>query len=173
MAARYNEPQRKEPMMRFTLFGTALVLFAAGLPALGGEKDKKLEYETGYTAYFVKNTFPLKDDSTHLAITSKAQFDEVFGVGFTMKKPKTIDPKAFETKVAAVVVKKGNAPWSYAVEKVNAADGVLRVEYKATAGDATSAKFASPLIVVVAGRDYKRVVFVENGKEVGKVEVKK
>jgi hypothetical protein len=56
---------------------------------------------------------------------------------------------------------------------VTAEDGVLRIEYKATEGKAGTAKFTSPLIVLVSGRDYRQVVFVENGKDAGKVDVKK
>ena len=160
--------------MGSTIIGAALLSMAvATVPCPGGEKEKKIDHETGFTAYFVKNTFPLKENTTLLAFTSKAEFDKTFGVGFTMKKPKMIDPKAFGSKMAVAVLKKGNALWTYEVQQVTAEDGVLRIEYKATEGKAGTAKFASPLIVLVSGREYRQVVFVENGKDAGKVDVKK
>ena len=151
----------------------ASVLAALALALGAGETGKKVDYDTGYTAYFVKNTAPIKDYPAHLVLSDKKQFDQVFGVGFTMKRPKTIPPTAFETKIAVVVLKKGNAVTQYDVQQVTAANGVLRVQYHAKEGPAGTATFASPLIVMVDGRGYRRIVFEENGKEVAKVQVQK
>ncbi len=152
---------------------SVFAVLAAALGAGAGEAGKKVDYDTGYKAYFVKNNAPVKDYPAHLVLTDKKQFDRVFGVGFTMKKPKTIAPGAFETKIAVIVIKKGNAITKYTVQQVTVAKGELRVQYDAKEGQAGTATFASPLIVMVAGRDYTRVVFVENGKEVAKVAVQK
>jgi hypothetical protein len=150
-----------------------LAMLSWSVVAGAGEAGKKVEYDTFTVPYFVKNNAPVKENPAHLVLTDKKQFDQVFGVGFTMKKPKTIDPKAFDRKIAVVVIKKGNAITKYTVQQVTAAKGELRVEYQAMEGKAGTATFASPLIVMVDRRDYARVVFVENGKEVAKVDVKK
>ena len=152
---------------------TAILLALVSVSGHGGEKVKKVEYDAGFTAYFVKNTYPLKEESAYVVLADKEAFDKVFGVGFTMKKPKTIDPKDFDSKIAVVVLKKGPAPWKLTVEEVTTEDGELRVHYRANPGQAGTAIFTSPLIVMVAGRDYGRVVFVENGKKAGTAELKK
>jgi hypothetical protein len=150
-----------------------LAVLSWTLLAGAGEAGKKVEFDTDFKAYFVKNNAPVKDNPAYLVLTDKKEFDQVFGVGFTMKKPKTIDPKAFDAKIVVAVIKRGNAATSYTVQQVSAKNGELRVEYQAMEGKAGSATFASPLLVVADGRDYTRVVFVESGKEVAKVNVKK
>jgi hypothetical protein len=160
-------------MRTMRVLATGLLVATVGLTAAAGDKGKQVDYETGFTGYFVKNNAPVKDNPAYLVITDKKDFDQVFGIGVTMKKPKLIDPNAFESKTAVVVIKRGNALWIYEVQKVTAADGEMRVEYRATEGKAGSAIFATPLIVVADGKKYTRVVFVENGKEVAKVNVGK
>src|SRR5579864_182763 len=153
--------------------GTALCLLAlAAAVGDAGDKGKKVAFDTGYTAYFVKNNAPVKDNPAYLVLTDRKQFDQVFGVGFTMKKPKEIDKNAFDARTSAVVIKKGNSIWTYAVQQVTSEDGNLRVQYQATEGKPGTAQFASPLIVLADGKEYKRVIFVENGKDVAKVNVK-
>jgi hypothetical protein len=156
----------------------ALVVIAAslGCAAGAGEKGdggKKVVFETGYSSYFVKNNAPVKDNPAYLVFTDAKGFDQVFGIGATMKKPKVIDPEEFKTKIAVVAIRKGNAVWTYQVKQVTSAGTELRIEFEAKEGNPSTAEFASPLIVLVDGRDYTRVVFVENGKEVAKVDVKK
>jgi hypothetical protein len=157
--------------------GAWLVVATFGITAAGGDtksdQGKPVAYATGYTAYFVKNNAPVKDNPAYLILSGKEAFERVFGFGRTMKKVKVIDPKEFETKIAVVVIRKGNAIWTYQIQDVTATDGTLRVAYQATVGNAGSATFASPLIVLVDGKANARVVFVENGKEVAKVPVKK
>ncbi len=157
-----------------------LILAGVGVTGAGaGDKDrkesqeKKVTYEADFTGYFVKNDAPLKDNPAYLVLTDKQQFDHVFGIARTLKKPRLIDARAFDKKLAVAAIKRGNSVWAYKVDKVTAADGELRVSYLASGGDPTAAQFASPLIVLVDRHDYARVVFVENGKEVARANVKK
>ena len=89
------------------------------------------------------------------------------------KKVTAVPADAFDKQFAAVVIKRGPAVTTYRVEAVTLdKDGTLYVQYKADAGPAGTATFASPLIVTAPKEGAKRVAFVENGKAAGSAEVK-
>lgn len=161
-------------MFRHTLLA-ALCLLPA-LPALAsadtGGKGKKVAYAV-HDGQFEKNNSGLKGDASYLLIADRAAFDKIFGSAFTMgKKPNVVPKDAFEKKLVAAVVKRGNAVWKYEVESVTAEGGSLYVRYRATEGKAGTATFASPLIITVDKGAVKKAVFIENGKEVGTAEAK-
>jgi hypothetical protein len=161
--------------MSVVLLGVVLTgtVQAAPVPAPAPETSKKLEFEM-HNGYFVSNRSDIKDPETYLVITTPEQFTKCFGSGAVMGKRNNLLPAgAFDSKVVLVTVKKGNQIWTYKVDKVVVKDGVVNIQYEAAPGAAGTAMYASPMIVSVPKGAYKTVVFVENGKEVKKVEVGK
>jgi hypothetical protein len=157
--------------MATVLLAACLLPAAAPVPP-GDGKAKPVEY-TVHSGHFEKNTAGLKGEASYLALTDKAVFDQVFGAAFTSgRKPNVVPQDAFEKKLVAAVVKRGNAPWTYKVEGVTLDGGTLTVKYTATQGQAGTATFASPLIVSADRAGVKKVEFVENGKPAGTAEVK-
>jgi hypothetical protein len=152
---------------------TILLALTASL-AFGAEpKAEKLDY-TVHSGHFEKNTSGLKGEDSFLLLGTREQFDEIFGAGFVMgKKPAVVPKEAFEKKLVAAVIHRGNAMWTYEVTKVTSDGGTVTIEYKAKPGEAGTARFASPLILSFDKGKAKKVVFVENGKKAGEAELKK
>lgn len=163
---------------RFWLPALALVLCAA-LPIDSGEKKKEKEkdevpFEVYAKGYFVKNTAKLPGNPAFLVLQDKKAYDEIFGIGVVMgAKPKLVDDKLFEKNLVVAVIKSGNTLWKYEIEKVRVDKKQLIIQYTATGKENASAKYTVPLIVSVPRGEYTEVVFIENGKEAGKQEVKK
>jgi hypothetical protein len=157
------------------LFGPALLAWAGLVAGAAADEAKgKMVDFTVHSGYFEKNNSGLKGESSYLALTSQPAFDKIFGIGFVVGAKQKFLPKgAFESKQVVAVIKRGNALWTYTVEKVTADEGTLYIQYKTGSKEGGGARFASPLIVAVERAPYTRVVFVENGKEVGKAEVAK
>ncbi len=150
---------------RLMTMAAVLVLSATG----DAEEAKmaKVDFDV-HNGHFESNKSGLKGEASYLAFTDRAAFDAVFGVAFTMgKKPNIVPKDAFEKKLVVAVIKRGNAPVEYKAEQVTTADGKLYVEYTATAKGATTATFASPLILSLDKGKYTSVVYIENGKQVG------
>ena len=145
------------------------------LPSFSGDKkDDKIPFEVYAKGYFVKNSVKLQENPAFLALPDKKAFDEIFGVGVVMgAKPKFVDEKLFENNMIVSVIKAGNAITTYQVEKVSRDKNKLIVHYKAGDKGPTTAQFRSPLILSVPRADVAEVVFMENGKDAGKVSVKK
>jgi hypothetical protein len=128
----------------------------------------RIEY-TVHSGYFEKNNSGLKGEASYLAITARETFDKVFGVAFTMgKKPNVLPANGFDTRIVVAAIKRGGQAWEYKLEGVTAEDATLTVRHGATSKDGSGAQFASPMVVSVARGPYKNVIFIENGKEVGK-----
>jgi hypothetical protein len=169
--------QRKGPTMKkLPLFAltvsVALATVVGRAQAADEAKGKKVEYEV-YTSYFEKNTSGLTGEASYVALTDQKAFDKVFGPAATMNKQTFLPKDAFEKKLVVAVIKRGNAVWTYKVDKVTADDDTLYVQYDATSKDGGGAKFASPLIVSVDKGKYTAVVFIENGKKVGTAKIEK
>jgi hypothetical protein len=152
---------------------TIALLSIAFVPALhAGEKDGKVEkvnFDIYQQPYFVKNTAPIKGNPACLVITSKKQFDEIFGVGFVMKqKYKLIDDKTFESKMVLVVVNKGNAFWTYKDVRTEQCKGKITLQFAADMTPSSSTS-AVPLIVAVERGGNTRVLFREGDKELAEV----
>jgi hypothetical protein len=159
--------------MRCLLSAFGVLLFAL-LPVLSAEKKAdKIAYEIYAKGYFVKNTVKLTDDKGFFVFQDKKGFDEIFGFGRVMgAKPKLVDDKLFEGSLVVTAIKSGSTLWMYEVEAIRVEKKQLIVQFKAT-GKESTAKFTVPLIVAVPRGEYTEVVFIENGKEVGKMPVKK
>lgn len=159
--------------MKTTLALTVALCLAAAAGA-DEAKGKKVDYQVHGRGYFESNKSGLKGPASYLAFTDMDAFKKVFGIGFTMgKKPNVLPKDAFDSKIAVAVIKRGNAIWSYEVEKVTADDGTLFVQYKATSKDGGTAKYASPLIISVEKGKYSKVEFIENGKKAGSAKIGK
>jgi hypothetical protein len=139
-------------------------------------KGNKVEYQT-HSPYFESNKSGLKGDASFLAFTDQKKFDETFGKAVVMGGKTNFLPKdAFDSKLVVATIKRGNSPYEYKVEKVTADEGTLYVQYESTAkGGGGTTTFATPLIIAVdkdKGK-YTKVVFIENGKKAGEVEIGK
>lgn len=158
----------------FVALTVALVASIAGAADKDEAKGKAVKHEV-YSSYFEKNNSGLKGDASYLAVRSGEEFDKLFGVAAVGGKKLSVLPKgAFEDNLVVAVIKRGDAPWTYNVEKVTENEGTLTVQYKASEGKGGgTAKFASPLIVSVPRAKIAKVVFVENGKQAGMAEVGK
>ena len=151
----------------------ALLCALPGRSFLAKKKDD-VQFEVYAKGYFVKNTAKLPGNKAFLVLPDKKAYDEIFGIGFVMgAKPKLVDEKLFEKNLVVTAIKSGNTLWKYDVEKVRVDKKQLIVEYKATGKEAAGVKYTVPLIVSVPRGDVTEVVFIENGKEAGKAEVKK
>jgi hypothetical protein len=156
-----------------TLLGLAAIVLFSTVARTDETKPKEVKFERN-SGYFEKRTSGLKGDSSYLAITDVAEFDKVFGVGFVMgKKPIVVPKEGWGKLLIASVIKRGNATHEYTVEKVTRTGDKLTVAYKANKGDATTAMFATPLILSLEKGDLKEVVFVENGKETATVPIQR
>jgi len=165
----------KHWLMAVALLGGTLggAAQSAPVPAKRAAEGDKVEFDL-HNGYFLSNRSGVKGPATYLVVTDPDQFAKLFGKGVVMgKKYNFLPAGAFDSKMVVAAVKQGNQVWTYKMDKVTAKDGVLYVQYEATAGAAGTATFASPMIVSVPKGDYKSVVFVENGKEAKKVAVGK
>lgn len=154
------------------------VLFAVALctaaPADEKPKGEKLDIGT-FGGHFEKNNSGLTGDASFLLLPDHAAFEKLFGTvppaGLGKQPPgrKTVPvtKATFETSVVAAVVKRGDASTTYTDVAAYLDGDTVTVTYKAATGKATTAKFSSPLFVAVPKDKVKKVVFVENGKEVG------
>jgi hypothetical protein len=160
-------------MSRLLLSTLCVVTFSVLPVSSGDKKEDKAPFEVYAKGYFVKNKAPVTANPAYVVLKDKKAYDEIFGVGVVMgAKPKFVDAKLFDNNMIVSVIKSGNAVTTYEVEGVRRDKTKLIVQYKATTKDAT-AQFRSPLIISVPRADVLEVVFIENGKEVSKVEVKK
>jgi hypothetical protein len=132
-------------------------------------KEEKADFKV-YDGYFESNKSGLKGEASYLVFTDRKTFDNVFRPTPPLlgaKKKTFLPDNSFESNMVAAVVKRGDRTWAYKVIDVTRCKGKTTISYEAKAeGAGGGATFASPLIVAVA-RDGTRVVFVENGKEVG------
>jgi hypothetical protein len=141
---------------------------AAPAPEKAKAKGKAVEYKV-YNSYFESNKSGLKGEASYLAFKEQGAFDNVLRPAPpNIGKKRTYLPKdVFDSKLVAVAIKRGNQAFTYEVEKVTADKGTLYLQYKAKGGEATTATFASPLVVAVNKGKIKTVVFIENGEKAG------
>jgi hypothetical protein len=160
--------------MRRLGWSVAFLVFASMPISAGEKKADKLTFEVYARGYFVKNNASLPGNPAYLLLQDKKTFDQIFGIGFVMgPRPKLVDDKLFEKNLIATVIKSGKTLWKYEVEEVRLDKQRMIVQYKATGEESATATFNSPLIISVPRGEYTEIVFVENGKEVGKQAMKK
>jgi len=152
-------------------------LFAVAICTAAFAEDKpkgeKLDLGT-FGGQFEKNNSGLKGDSSFLLLSDHAAFEKVFGtvppagLGKNLgRKTVPVTKATFDTSLVAVVIKRGDAVTTYSDIAAYLDGDTVTVTYTADTGKPSTAKFASPLFVAVPKDKVKKVVFVENGKEVG------
>ena len=147
-----------------------LAIFCLGQKALAAEPTK-LAFET-YDGYFVSNKFEPDAAASFVVITDQKQFDKVFGAGFVMRdKSHRLPKNAFKSLMVIAPIKRGNALVEYKVEGVSETKGVVELRYTTTEMKCDTGTFACPLIVSIPKGKYTAVQFVENGKDIKKVEL--
>ncbi len=143
-----------------------VLVLAPSLIADDATKAKKLSFEV-HSGYFVSNKAKLDGASSYRVIKDKKSFDQIFGVGFVMNdRSNRLKPNAFDAHIVLSTIKKGKSIWKYKVTTLIARGKTLTVKYQATAGNPGTASFVSPMIVSVPRGEWKKIVFVENGKTV-------
>jgi hypothetical protein len=166
-------------MRQLSLIAAAALAALPAGPAPAADKaeakGKKVEYQAYTEGYFESNKSGLKGDTSLLTFTDAKAFDDALKKVPPLmgKKFEYLPTDAFDTKLAAAVIRRGNAIWTYKVDKVTVDGDTLYVQYDATSKDGGTATFASPLIVAVDRGKYTSVVFIENGEKVGKAKVDK
>lgn len=148
----------------------SVALFAAA-PALLVAADDVPGFVV-HTGHFEKNNSGLKGDTSTLLLTDADAFSSVFGTvppsglgGGRRNNPVTAD--TFEKNLVAAVIKRGKAITTYSEVSTSLKGDTLTVNFKSQIGQPGSASFASPLVVSVPKGKIAKVVFVENGKEIG------
>jgi hypothetical protein len=146
------------------------VLLAHGADEAKGEKVES----TTYSDYFVKNNSGVKDDAAYLVFTNQESYDKVFTLRPPLmgKKSVAMPNDVFEKNLVIAAIKRGNAITTYTIDKVTVDGDTLFIQYKAATGKASTATFASPLIVSAEKGKVKKVAFIENEKTVATVDVK-
>lgn len=168
-------------MNRFELsLATCVVIALAVIPA--GAQNRTMDSRGGqqggvdyhqYQSYFEKNNSRLRGRVSYLAITNQVQFDKIFGAAATATDTDFLPEGAFKTKLVVAVITRGNSIREYKIKQVASDKGKLYVWYDAEDRAQESASFSSPLIVAVDKRNYREVVFMENGKRAGSVRLKR
>lgn len=155
------------------MFRRLFPLLVIASPVLLLAEDKKPPEFTVHTGHFEKNTSGLKDEPSLLILTDDAAFGKVFGtvppagLGGGARKNNPVTKEVFEKNVVVAVIKRGKAITTYTEVSTKADGETLTVSFKSEAGKEGTATFASPLIVAVPKGKITKVVFVENGKEIG------
>jgi hypothetical protein len=135
-------------------------------------QDGKVNYQI-YNSYFESNRSGLKGSSSYLVLTNQAAFDTIFSAAAIMGPNRFLPENYFRSHMVAAVIKRGRAPWTYNITHVTTIKNTLYIHYNASAKSAGGATFASPAIMGIDKRNYASVVFIENGKEVGAVPLRK
>jgi len=132
---------------------------------------KAVEFDT-HDGYFVSNQFEAKASASFAVLKDQASFDKVFGVGMVMRdKHHRLPGGAFDEKIVVTAIRRGKAMVTYQVDSVVAEGPTLVVRYTTKVKPEETAEFACPLIVSVVKGDYTTVRFMENGKQVMRLEV--
>jgi hypothetical protein len=154
----------------------ALLVLPLVLAATTADEGKPTKVDfTVYSDYFEKNTSGLKGDSSYLVVQSLEAFDKTFALRPPLMegtKGLPLPDNTFDKNLVVAVIKRGNAVTMYSDQKLSEGAETLTLQYKAVPGKASSATFASPLIISLQQNKYKKVVFIENEKMVATVDVK-
>ena len=132
---------------------------------------KPVEFDT-HDGYFVSNQFEAKAATSFVVIKDQAAFDKVFGVGMVMgDKHHRLPAGTFDKKIVVSAIHRGKAMVTYQVDSVATEGNVLVVSYTTVVTPEKSAEYSCPLIVSVAKGNYQAARFMENGKQVKRVEM--
>ncbi|MGO9110825.1 MAG: family 16 glycoside hydrolase, partial [Thermoguttaceae bacterium] len=105
-------------------------------------------------------------------VTDQKHFDKVFGVASVMRdKSHRLPRDAFKSLIVIARIKRGSTVVEYKVDDVTEGDDVVALRYTTAEKKSDTASYACPLIVSIPKGKYTAIQFVENGKEVKKVEM--
>lgn len=128
-------------------------------------------YES-HDGYFVSNKFEPKEPASFVVLHDQKAFDNVFGVAFVMRdKAHRLPKDAFAKSIVVAAIKRGKAFVTFKVESVSAENKTLRVRYATKSEPNATAEFSCPLILSLPKGDYSAVQFIEDGKDVKRIEV--
>jgi hypothetical protein len=159
--------------MTHRLLALALLFAPAMLLADDKKDEKKAPEFTVHTGHFEKNDSGLKGGESLLLLTDADAFGKVFGtvppggLGGGVRKNNPVPKDLFDTHLVAAVIKRGAAITTYKEVSTKTDGDTLTVTFKSEQGQPGTATFASPLVVAVPKGKIAKVVFVENGKELG------
>ena len=163
--------------MKKLLYITALIaLFFIQQNAAQNRRVENKAAEVGfqkYDSYFEKNNSGLKGGVAYLVLRNQNEFDKIFGTAATMGNNSFLPDGAFDSMLVVATVKRNSSLRKYEVTQTAQENGKLYVRYNTVDEKPSTATFSSPLILTVPKGKYKKIVFVENGKEVKSVNIKK
>ena len=121
---------------------TVLLVALCHLGHASAAEPAKLSFDT-YSGYFVSNKFEPDAAESFVVITSRQQFDKVFGVAFVMgDKSHRLPKDAFKSNIVLAAIKRGKAVWEYKVAGVTVDNGLVNLRYTATSKKSDTATFA-------------------------------
>lgn len=122
-----------------------------------------------YAGHFEKNTSGLTGANSFLLLPNKEAFDKVFGTLPPLRNDTAtrLPADVFAKHVVVAVITRADAPTEYSKVAAVRTGTTLTVSYQAKTGPASSAKFASPLLLAVPKGQFTEVSFVHDGKVVG------
>ena len=126
-----------------------------------------------YDNYFEKNNSGLKGNSSYLVLKNQTAFDKVFGAGATMGENNFLPDGVFDSMLVIAAIKRGSSLRTYEVTQATVENGKLYVRFNTVDKASGSATFSSPLILAIPKGNYKKILFVENGKQAKSITVKK
>ncbi|KAB8142233.1 hypothetical protein F8S13_14670 [Chloroflexia bacterium SDU3-3] len=130
--------------------------------------------ETTFSS-FVKNTYP---DFLLAAIRSEQEWDAIFHPAPVMGKQQAFAPETSLYKDRMILLIRRVAPAvandsTFTVESVSRDGDRLTVRYQYTEpSPAASAQYSASVGIIIPSADYADATFIENGKDVGKLDIK-
>ncbi len=136
----------------------------------GLEQEQEMTIETRIQlGYFERNDSGLGGPISFLILEDEPGFERIFHPAAVMgQRQQFLKPEDFQTRTVLAVVKRGGMLWNYSPQRMTHNGRTITFRYNAVAEDAGGATFASPLIVSIPKQHFNTVIFVENGKEVGR-----
>ena len=150
----------------------AIILFIAALCfSFINPTTQPVVYEL-HNGYFVSNKYEPDASVSFAVVTSQKQFDEIFGIARVMHdKGNHLPEKAFDSLVVLTAIKRGKGFVTFDVKDVKDNDSVITVNYTTQTEAQGTAEFACPLILSIAKGQYKSIIFIENDKQVKKIDL--
>jgi hypothetical protein len=151
----------------------SLILASAILNApVPAKPEQKLIDNRAYNGYFERNDSGLKGDDSQLVFSDADGMAKILNPPIGGKKSVLLTKEDFEKNLVAVVITRGSSVATYSDVSTTISGSTLTVHYNSALGAPSTANFATPLILSVPKDGIKTVVFIGNGKETAKIEVK-
>jgi hypothetical protein len=170
---------RDRHQSRHLFFAGSIALLFALLPLAAAAQDHSIGHHrirTGDYQNFVKNWAEEKQPVLYAVLQTRAHYDAVFHPAATNFSLKSVapDPSLFATEeilvVARVTPSMPDMNSAFEVENVNDNGRVLTLHYRFNKPkNPASSTVKNFLAVRIPKRPYDRVVFVENGQQIGEL----